>query len=300
MVWYTVLNIQECLESVYSNSVVYKNDENLKPDWVKDPAMNTEFHIQRKKKDLLVVVGESWTYGESLPGIATGDRQYNLTSQITYCFGPRLALALNADYYQYAVPGNCNFYIVSSLERILKDLVISYKYKRIKLCVQLTEPGRELAIWEKLNDQYSVIYDMNGIKTFDDWLVRYDEIFLDELERLRSKYGIEITVWKNFCSFNNKKEYPNLKLIPETWIQESAKMYGIHLESQKFQSVGWFDDFYSRYNDRIKFDTAMINAELDKIEKSNNFINGNFYHNNHPNWFGHVVWSHKLYNDYTK
>lgn len=300
MEWYKTEGLTELLEPIYNDAVFYKTDNNLKPEWVQHPAMNTEFHICRNKKTILLVVGESWTYGESLPHIATGEQKYNFVSQISYCFGPRLALALNSDYYQYAVPGNCNFYMVSSIERMIARIRENFKYKRIKICVQLTEPSREMAVIEKLTGPYAKIYDMNGIKTFDDWLVRYDEIFLDELERIQSQYNVDIMVWKNFCSFNNKKEYPTLKFLKTTWIQHSAKMYGMSLEAQKFQSVGWFDDFYSRYKQYIDFDLEKINHELDKIEKSNEFIKGNMYHNNHPNTYGHTLWAYILYNEYTK
>ena len=74
------------LDPVYDNATIYKNDVNLKPDWVKNPAWNTEFHIVREKKELLVVIGESWTYGETLPGVATGLDKYNFPVTIPYCF----------------------------------------------------------------------------------------------------------------------------------------------------------------------------------------------------------------------
>lgn len=288
------------LDPVYDNATIYKNDVNLKPDWVQNPAWNTEFHIVREKKELLVVIGESWTYGETLPGVATGLDKYNFLSQITHGFGPRLAIALNMDLYQYAVPGNCNYYMVSSIDNILKHLKENFNYEKINLCVQLTEPGRELAIYKKLQVPYDNLYNMSLVNSFDEWLIKYDELFLDELERIRTTYNVDITVWKNFCSFNNEKLYPNLKIVKETWIQMSGKMYGLSLEAQRFQSVGWFDDFYSKFKNDISFDLEKINVELDKIEKSNAFIRGNYYHNSHPNATSHSLWAYKLYNEYTE
>jgi hypothetical protein len=67
---------------------------------------------------------------------------------------------------------------------------------------------------------------------------------------------------------------------------------------QKFQSVGWFDDFSKHYP--ITYSTTEIALELDKIEKSNNFINGNFLHNNHPNVIAHQLWALTLYNNTLK
>lgn len=279
---------------------VFKNDDNLKPDWIEHAAQNTEFHIVRKKKSILVVIGESWTYGESLPNVATGIRKYSLESQIQHCFGPKLALALDKDYYQYAVPGNCNFYMASSVERIIEHLKKNYQYEKIDICIQMTEPSREHAIINKLIDPYSKIYDMTEIKTFDEWLIRYDEIFLDEFTRIKNKHNVEITIWKNFCPFQNKKKYEDLRLVQTTWIQLSGKMFGLELGHQRFQSIGWFDDFYNQFKKKINFDLTEINKEINNIERSNNFIKGNYLHNNHPTETGHSLWAMNLRNEYTK
>lgn len=300
MNWYKNDLDLKIIDPVYNDAVIFKNDFNLKPDWVEHSVENSEFHIFRKQKSILVVVGESWTYGESLPDVATGDKKYSLDSQLRHCFGPKLALSLGTDYYQYAVPGNCNFYMISSIEKIIQHLKITFSYEKIHLCIQLTEPSREYAIIEKLENTFAQkIYNMSKIKSFDDWLVRYDEIFLDKLSTI-AKDNVEITVWKNFCPFQNKKVYSNLKLIQETWIQLSSKLYGEKLGNQRFQSVGWFNDFYDRYKDVLKFDLSGINQELDNIEASNNFIKGNYLHNNHPNQIAHSLWAYKLYNEYTK
>lgn len=284
----------------YKEFKILKNDDNLKPDWVENPSKNTEFHIIKGSDNVLVVIGESWTYGESLPGIATGIDIYSLESQLKYSFAPLLSQRLNVDLYQYAVPGNCNFYMFSSIERIIKHLKENFNYKKIDLCVQITEPSREYAIVNKLTGPYREIYNMTNVKTFHEWLIRYDEIFLNELEKLKQEYDLNVVVWKNFCPFQNKKEYPTLTLVNETWIQFSGKLLGKDVGHQKFQSVGWFDDFYNHYKNVLKFDLTEISKELDKIESSNSFIRGNELHNNHPTAKNHNLWAKKLQDEYFK
>lgn len=284
----------------YKDYKIFKNDINLKPDWVEHPAENTEFHVIKGRNTVLVVVGESWTYGESLPGIATGIQQYSLDSQLAYAFGPLLSNKLNVDLYQYAVPGNCNFYMYSSLDRILDYLTSNFNYKNIKVCIQMTEPSREHPIINKLIPPYQTLYDIKEVKTFNEWLVRYDEILLDECNRVQSQYNVEVLVWKNFCPFQNKKEYTNLNLIKETWIQFSGRMLGVNAGNQRFQSVGWFDNFYNENKSLMKFDLSELSKELDEIEISNKFIKGNKLHNNHPTSIGHKLWAENIYNEYTK
>ena len=77
--------------SGFNNSEILLNDINLKPRWVEIPARFSEFHVKRKKDSLLIVIGESWTYGESLTNVATAIKKYNLYSQLSSCFGPRMA-----------------------------------------------------------------------------------------------------------------------------------------------------------------------------------------------------------------
>lgn len=283
------------------NVQVMLNDENLKPEWVENLAKYSEFHLQRNKKNLVLVIGESWTYGETLPGIATGVGHYDLTSQITHGFGMKLALMKDSDYYQYAIPGNCNAYMFIELVRILSYINSNFKYDNIYLFMQMTEPSREMPIASKLQTTpLSNLYNPTQGITFEQWLIQYDEIFLDYLVDTISKHvNVSTVVWKNFCSFQHTKEYPTLKIIKDTWINFSAQLLGINLETQKFQSVGWYADFEDKFKSIIKFPKEFSSRELDKIEASNAFIRGNFLHNQHPNAISHSLWAYKLFKDTT-
>jgi len=278
------------------DSIIY-NDENLKPDWVEKPAKNTEFFIKRNKTELLVVIGESWTYGETLKGIATGIERYNLPAQLKYCYGPRMAIALNCDLYQYAVPGNCNFYMFSELERVM-DYVTTLGYSKIYVSMQMTEPSRENAINNKVQQtDHPLKYLMKSDKTmtFECWLEKYDEIFFTQYNDILSKYKnvyIDAVLWKNFCRINTTFKNNKFKIIDTTWIEYSSKILGNRIFSPSFYSIGWLDDIMkSSLYKFIKFELPYIKREVDLIEKSNNFIHGNFLHSHHPNEYAHLMWS---------
>jgi hypothetical protein len=282
---------------LYGAEKVLINDDNLKPDWVEHPAQYTEFHVKRNKDTLLVVVGESWTYGESLPKIASALQRYDIISQLEHCFGPKLAVTLNADLYQYAVPGNCNLYMSMGLERIL-DHVSTMGYKKIYVCMQITECGRDNSVVHKYpNSILSSILKVEGENcTFDEWLADYDEAFFNHYDSLLKKYkkcNIEGILWKNFCSTNTARRDYAFKIIETSWIQYSARVLGVKLEMPKFFVAGWVENMQTHFK-RIKFDTKMILNELDKVDKSLTFINGNPLHNNHPTLQGHTVWAQYL------
>jgi len=114
------VNWYQPVKHKYKSFDIWLNDENIKPEWVTDPAKYTEIHSRTGNKDLFLNIGESWTYGENIRNIKTGLREYSLPNMLDYTFGPRMSKRLNADFYQYAVPGNCNGYMFLELKRILK------------------------------------------------------------------------------------------------------------------------------------------------------------------------------------
>lgn len=302
MNWYEYrITVPECHHTVIDGvDKLFINDENLKPHWVAYPANYTEFHVKRNKDTLLIIVGESWTYGESLPNVATGAQQYSLDSQLVNCFGPKIAVMLNSDLYQYAVPGNCNLYISMELERIL-EYVSTMHYKKIYVCIQMTECGRDNAVVEA-NPNSILSSLINGnIKedTFDNWLKKYDETFFEYYSQLLKKYknlNLDAVIWKNFCKTNTNLRNYEFKIIETSWIQYSAKILGVKLEMPKFFASGWLD--HIKHKDpgfkKIIFDDEMILEELNKIEKSLDLIKSNQLHRQHPSATGHTLWAQYL------
>ncbi len=298
MKWYnySVENFNECsdIDIVKNVTELLINDENLKPDWVEAPAPWTEFHIKKNSESLLIVIGESWTYGESLPKIATAIRQYDFHSQLKHCFGPKIAVMLNSDYYQYAVPGNCNFYMFQELDRIL-SYIKKFNYKKIYLCMQMTEPAREKSVFKKLNSHPLRSLYLSNI-SFIEWLVKYDEIFFLQYKQTLEKHmdlNIDPILWKNFCKINYTANDLNFKVIDTSWIEYSSKIQGVLLDSPMFYSVDWVAKMYEDHKN-INYDKNFILQEVDKIEKCNAFLKGNSLHSHHPNEKAHLLWSQFL------
>lgn len=275
---------------------IFINDDNLKPNWVEHPAEFTEFYIKRNKKNLLIVIGESWTYGETLRDIRTGIQKYNFYTQLEYCFGARLALMLDTDYYQYAVPGNCNFYMFTELSRIL-EYIKDFDYEKIYVCLQMTEPSREQTLIEELRKQshpLETLIDPEEKISFEGWLEEYDNIFLNQYENIISKYNnLDCVLWKNFCRFNSEFMDRKFKTISTSWIQYSANILGKELKSPSFFSLGWLDTIMGLYKNVI-FDNAALSKEIDIIEDSLNFIKANSLHSHHPNEFAHILWANYI------
>ena len=253
------------------------NDDNLKPNWVNLPARYTEIHARREKESLLIVIGESWTYGENLTGIQSATGNYNLHTQLYECFGPKLAYALDVDFYQYAVPGNCNLYMFEELDRILKYTTSLGIYKNIYICLQMTEQSRELPVLHMFPDHpITKLYNDSSTISFEDYLQQYEEIYCkiydDTITRYKDIVNIDAILWRNFCRRSSTKDDYQFKHIDRTWIEHSFKLMGIKFQSPLFYSANWVSDLYELETKIFLFDFIIINAELDKLEKSNNFI----------------------------
>lgn len=295
MNWYKLNVIDSTKYSLCTDAEIFLNDENLKPDWVEQPAMFTEFHVRRKKKDLLLVIGESWTYGESLPSIATGIGKYDINSQLRNCFGAKMALAMGTDYYQYAVPGNCNFYMITELRRIL-NYVSTLGYETIYLCFQLTEPGREKAIQIKLEGHpLDYLYNKLTKMSFDEWFKKYDEIFFDEYNSIVKQYSnVKAVLWKNFCKSNFFREDYSFKIIKDSWIRVSARFFNVDLSMPKFYSIGWLATMQEEYGKLLTFDDADLLKQIDIIERSNDYVSTSPRHRHHPDEVSHNLWAQYL------
>jgi hypothetical protein len=295
MQWYE--NTDPITSDRYQKAKIYLNDDNVYPCWISKRAKYSEFHITENKKDLMVNIGESWTYGENVYDIASGIQRYNLNTQLDYTFGPIMSRLLDVDFYQYAIPGNSNGNMVKELTRIL-EYVQRFKYEKIYLVVQLTEPSREHAQLHEFEYDHPIhsLYKRNKKISFYQWLCQYDEIFLDLIDKIASKFkNIECIVWKNFCKWNTLKEYKNIRKIQTNWITKSAEILDVDYSPISFQSVGWFNElFQNKKMYKIKFDAEWSNKEINKIEKSNQFLNANELHSMHPNDKAHKIWANYL------
>lgn len=288
-------------------------DDNMKPMHIEFPAQNTEFHVIRGSDTLLIVIGESWTYGEALPGIGSGSGKYNLKSQLEFCMGPRMAEVTGWDLYQFAVPGNCNLYMHVELDRILKH-VATLGYKQVKVVLQMTENSREIPIRHTNHSSTPLAHSAFSMdKWFDiaitkeidiiDWLALYDDYFLEHFHNSLNSFRacpIEGVLWRNFTRLSTKKGGYSFKIVEPTMIEYTGRLVN-HLQTPpRLMNPLSFDQFFKNQGKKLKVDMEFMEEQMLLIEKMFDYIKGNglvsplIYHNNHPSNYGHLVWAHHL------
>lgn len=297
--------------SFMNNAVKFlMTDDNMKPMHIEIPALNTEFHIIRGSDTLLVVVGESWTYGETLKGIGTGAGLFSLHSQLEGCMGPRMAEVTGWDLYQFAIPGNCNLYMHLELERILKH-VATLGYKQVKVVLQMTENSRELPIrWTEHAKNHAIGQWLNHGKEnkveIHEWLRMYDEIFFESYHNMLNSFTacpIEGILWRNFTDpVSDKRDYC-FKMIEPTMITYTGKLVNHDHTPPLIMNPIQFDDYVENIGKQIYVQEGKIEffeKQMNLIGKMFDYIHGNkdvinlIYHNNHPTKIGHLVWAHEL------
>lgn len=272
---------------------IYLNDKCLIPSNINANVKFCEFYLKRDSDSIFVNIGESWTYGEGMPGIKTVLNEFNLHSMIENTFGNKISCLLGADLYQYAVPGNNNLYMHIELDRIL-DYISTLGYKKVYVSINHTENTREMPLCGSALFKNHPINELffNSNLDIKDWVKAYDEVWFDHVQRLKEKYpDYEFIVWRNFTRKNTEKNYDGFKLAELTWVEYSARLENIKMTSpaiSNFPSMHYFIED-GRY--KVKMDRDWFENEMTLQEKVVDFIRQSTYHKNHPNEAGHIAWT---------
>lgn len=121
-------------------------------------SRNREWYYEddNNKDELLISVGDSWTWGMSLGKIAHGevdDKNYRTRN----IYGYHLSKLFDSDFINIGIPGGANLKILDHLRIVLKNL--SKEYKRINIVFTLTESARDLNSLDLVNKEYENLRD---------------------------------------------------------------------------------------------------------------------------------------------
>ena len=119
-------------------ALTYLSEEQT--NMVVEPNRRWYHELSRNSQSLLITVGDSWTWGDSLGG-TNAPTFDNYRHRTTHIYGHIIAEMLDSDFINVGMPGQSNLYILMHLDLVLKSLKKSYK--SIKVIFTLTESGRE-------------------------------------------------------------------------------------------------------------------------------------------------------------
>lgn len=157
---------------------------------------------------LLVTIGDSWTWGDSIDGINLVSKP-DSPKRLTSIYGHHLQQLIgNCDWINIGYPGTANLWIKDVALRFL-NIQPQTKYKKIVLSVGLTDYGRDA------QDEY------NDTKTYESIAESFEHAHLQELHQLDNHSVISLIVGRNFTStFPSNRNIVDYH-IPQRWIDIS-------------------------------------------------------------------------------
>ena len=251
------------------------------------------------KKDLLICIGDSWTWGDLL-GTTTMDSN-DEKARYDQFYTNRLAEKLNSDWLMIAWCGQSNYWIINQYKIVNQAIKDGYyhRYDNVFVHVCLTELFRELS---DMQVSY-LIKKTNKARNFKDFCNNFfQSTVLDRLEKLSPLPGTHLFS-KNFwdvdvdCThYNFVDDAWQQVLFEETSITDNEILpvissIGIDplirfLQDNKLQDLKYeFSDLLVKINQRID---NMTDCPLNNKESTR-----------HPTAEGHQLWADYLYSYYS-
>ena len=107
------------------------------PDW--SMIKNPYYFKSKDSSRLLITVGDSWTYGDSLGKTQVRDGIDDTDYRLDHIYGNLISNELESDWMNLALPGGSNYCMLNWLGQLLNR---KYNYGRITCIITLTEAGR--------------------------------------------------------------------------------------------------------------------------------------------------------------
>lgn len=239
------------------------------------------------KDTLLVCIGDSWTWGDSLSELLQSTRhmhedilmesKHSQLERKEQCFGNRLSKLLDSDWLNIACPGESNFYIISKLQECLENRDLQ-KYKKIHYVIVLTETGREL---NKINRAV-----FNGCTTLNEYMQKSEEYIFSQIENLNVD---NITIVRNFTKSFRKDTY-------KSWTEINGASYDT-LPTGFITQKAYRDN--KSVITKIKHWKRQLIEQYNMAEKIFNFLNNSNLHHQkstkHPTAQSHKMWADYLF-----
>lgn len=113
------------------------------PAWSR--IQNPYYYLDRSSQELVITVGDSWTYGDSLGKTQVRDGIDDTDYRLSHVYGNLLTAQLDTDWMNLALPGGSNYCMIEWLAQLLDR---KYNYQKITCVITLTEAGRhEEIVW---------------------------------------------------------------------------------------------------------------------------------------------------------
>jgi len=251
-----------------------------------------------KNNTLLITVGDSWTWGDSLGKTSVDPLVDDYEHRTTHIYGSLLATRLNADHVNIAIPGGTNIFMHEHLIEFLPHVV--KRYEKIYVIVTLTEICREIIV----DPLWNSIYEFN---TLNQMLQAYEENMFNAYSTNLINRWPEVTflIGRNFTeSFSENIHIIKNSHLEKTWVEQLAVSQDItsYPQNVRFLTGMALSPLITHIKQINKFSLfkqelfdyyAVCLSAIDWLDKSVHNYNKA---SRHPTESGHQIWADYLYN----
>lgn len=259
------------------------------------------------KENLVITVGDSWTWGDHL-GLIDWDQVYDDPVRLQKIYGKQLAARLDADWVLLANPGCSNYWMLEKLKFFGKRIhELKKQYNNIYVVVTLTEDLRECSYqqeWQYVADYYSILTNSVNLA---DFLIKIEKKLFLEFQNLFNNLGVKSKITRAFTDiWPVNKECLSNYLLDKTWcdiFQDNIK-FDRYYQVVPFIGQLSIDPLTEKYISKLDapqaavFKNDMINLE-EKLRARWNFLGESVYNlkgsTYHPNSDGHLLYANYLY-----
>ena len=253
----------------------------------RDIRLNHEW-LKRGKSTLLITIGESWTWGDSLGHL-----------RLEKVYGRQLADLLDSDWLNIAKCGESNLWIADHYAEVC-ELIPDWEYRDVKIVLTLTEIGREFNGDRDHDRVYTEL--LAEVKTFDQFLDTLSNLITQRIQPYLSLYPTWIGT--NFIDSNY-----SLPVVEHSWIDLIATATEQKKPQDRTLVVGsWV---YERFDavfdftptiERSAWRQSLLN-HMDRAAQVTDLLLASKFNykkaTKHPTPQGHELWANYLYQKIT-
>jgi hypothetical protein len=257
------------------------------------------YSMSLNNKDVLVVcLGDSWTWGDSLP-----DRENQF-----YC--KHLADYYNADYINAGFPGYSNSWVLL-IGNLILEKIKKLDYKSIIVAITLTENGRDISCPHGFKFDYIEHFKINGInadsynllleKMQENWQHQLNEIIKNVDSRFCFFIGQNF-IWHSLSKLTSNK---SVSVGDRNWIEILADQQNMPQPIRTNLVTGWIFDQVNTVNSIANIIDTSIYKEwiipyIDKAQAVNFWLDSSELNykkaSKHPTALGHKLWANYIIN----
>ena len=247
---------------------------------------------------LLIMVGDSWTWGDHL-GTIDWDKSSNDPCRQEQIAGRHLSRLLDADWVNLARPGCSNYWMLEKLQD-LQPFIQQADYKKIYVVVTLTEDLREAEYTRRIRVEEPYQQMWQASDTIETFLRQVEQYLLLNLETyFKNLPAVSAHVGRAFTDF-----WPGVSgplLLEKTWCDVIQDNFNFNNYQQPVPFIGQMsiDPLTKKYivqNPERKSEFLDI---MDRVGTRWRFLGDSPYNLKgstcHPNPAGHELWANYVY-----